>query len=378
MSIFLRLILSLSLAFSLVGRAMAVKTAPELAKNLELLEQHLLGNKELTPPELSGLEEVVNVAARSLSSDMNLIKRSLNLVKIYEEKNKPLFLNEKTKGGFKRKDVEGLELERVIFALQQSLLDHAFNTENLEENVEVFTGAKFLTADFFPGKADPVENAEEVLTSKVDIGQRINLESPQGGEKSAARRPTGWYLSPGTVAVITVPPEMINKDYQIRVGAHSWDLRKKPKVKRLDRISLVYPIKKQKILIANPLGGGVYIEVPAKAKGDVVTLHGENLMEAPFFSARHFDKMTNEEWLSKVKSSSAPWADFESEKVMMQLPSSWIKSLDDPKSLIADYDKCMDLISDLVGREKVRPKVILYHQVDVSLRGAAFFPGYPQ
>ena len=43
-----------------------------------------------------------------------------------------------------------------------------------------------------------------------------------------------------------------------------------------------------------------------------------------------------------------------------------------------DWDKAMDVISELFGRPLERSKHVLYLQADVTMRGNANFPGYPQ
>ncbi|MEN8660991.1 MAG: M60 family metallopeptidase [Lentimonas sp.] len=374
----MRYFLSLLCSFLFVSSLFSNPTQDVLMPAIVDLKQHLEGDESLPAQRLTELEQVFIKQAAGLKSDLKLIQEAFNVVNLYEETQKPLFLNSKTKSGFRRSQIKGIELERAIFALQQGILDHSFNSENLEASPAFFKDAKFLTSTYFPGAAEPASDPTTVLKTVINASQSVNLGSPQNGEENPARKPTGWYLPPGSVGVVAVPSSMINTGYSIRVGAHSWDLKKKPQVKRLDRVSLVYPITQQNTLIANPLGGGVYIEVPAKATGGLVTIHSKNLIESPFFSARFFDKTNNRDWKNRERSKQAPWADFESDKMMMQVPSAWIRELDDPEMVVADYDKSMDLISTLTGRSKVRPKVVLYHQVDVVLRGSAFYPGYPQ
>lgn len=374
----LPLLFSLVLVTSAFSDQAQSSPQAELSPAIIQLKQHLEGQQELPAQQLTDIEKLILKKGRAFKSDLSLIQEAFDVVNLYEEQQQPLFMNSKTKNGFRRTQVKGIELERAIFALQQSILDYSYTGDNLEANSALFAGAKFLTSAYFPGEAAPASDPDAVLKTEINASQSVNLGSPQNGEDEPARKPTGWYLPPGSLGVVAVPDSMINTGYAIRVGAHSWDLKKKPQVKRLDRVSLVYPITQQKTLIANPLGGGVYIEVPAEAKGGLVTLHSKNLIESPFFSARYFDKTTNKDWKDNERSKQAPWADFESDRMMMQVPSAWIREMDDPKTLIADYDKSMDLISTLTGRSKVRPKVVLYHQVDVVLRGYAFFPGYPQ
>ena len=80
-----------------------------------------------------------------------------------------------------------------------------------------------------------------------------------------ARRPTGMYVPPGVVATVEVPDALLGKGFVVRVGAHTKDLFAKHDLTRLDRVSTFFPILCGSTQVSNPLGGGIYIEVPYKA-----------------------------------------------------------------------------------------------------------------
>lgn len=345
---------------------------------LEQLSDHLDERTVLTPEKLSSLETGIIEEAPVISEKGELVIRAFELISKYDEIHEPLFLNEKTKGGFSRTEKYGLELEHVILQLQQAVLDHGYHSGHLNDHSEELDSRAFLCANYFPGEVDPPKDSRKVYKVIVNASQLPADGSPLTTDEGSARRCTGWYVPPGTIAELKVPADIVNKGYQIRVGAHTWDLTKKPVIKRLDRISLVYPIEEERILIANPLGGGVYLEVPPNADKGICEIYARNIVEAPFYSARSFHQTTLEEWMKTERVKSAPWADFESDKFMMQVPTSWISKFKTPDTLTADYDKCMDLVSEITGRPKIRSKVVLYHQIDVIMRGGAFFPGYPQ
>ncbi|MDB4673349.1 M60 family metallopeptidase [Verrucomicrobiales bacterium] len=345
---------------------------------LNQLSDHLSGRTDLSTEEIPSLETGIIKEGSILARDTALIAKAFEVIAAYDDKHKPLFLNQKTKGGFSRKDREGKELEHAILQLHQALLDYAYRFENIQEHTEIFAGKAFGTADFFPGKTDPPTDPRKTYTIKIDTSQLPSDGYPQTTADAPARRCTGWYVAPGTIAELKVPANIVKKGYNIRVGAHSWDLAKKPVIKRPDRISIVYPILDERMLITNPMGGGIYLEVPPNSTNGIQEFHARNIVEAPFYSARAFDKTSLEEWLKNERTKPAPWADFESEKFMMQVPTAWVSKFKTPDKLTADYDKCMDLVSEITGRPKIRSKVVLYQQIDVILRGGAFFPGYPQ
>lgn len=352
--------------------------AADFDQLLNQLSDHLGGEQELSPDELSTLETDIIEEASALADDFPLVLRAFDLVSEYDKKREPLFLNEQTRGGFSRTEKYGNELEHVLFQLQQAILDHGYTPEHLNAHREELESRAFLTADFFPGEVEPPKDPRKVYKIQIDASQLPPEGSPLTTDDGHARRCTGWYLAPGVIAELKLPAEIVNAGFNIRIGAHTWDLQKKPVIKRLDRISLVYPVEKERMFVGSPLGGGVYLEVPPNADKGICEIFARNIVEAPFYSARSFDKTSLDDWLKIERKKKAPWADFESEKFMMQVPTSWISNFKTPDTLVADYDKCMDLVSEITGRPKIRSKVVLYHQIDVIMRGGAFFPGYPQ
>lgn len=349
-----------------------------ISSAMEDLRRHMDGTETLPAEGLKARGVVLAEHVAMVRESPKLLRQALELAAEYERAEGALFLNDATKGGFPRKAAGGLELERAIFILQQGIVDHAYTPENLKRYESVLDGVAFETANFFPGAVDAPVDSNAVREVTINASQPECWGIPIMDNETPARRPTGCYLAPGSVAEVVVPPALVGKGFSVRVGAHSWDLANKPKIVRLDRVSLVYPIKEPVTKIANPLGGGIYIEVPYKASADLVQVKIRNAVRSPFFSARSFDKTALEEWRNVERKHPGPWADFESDKFMMQVPTKWIYAFDDPVTLMKDWDTSMDMVSELFGLPLVRPKTMLYLQVDLTYRGSANFPGYPQ
>ncbi|MDF3129343.1 M60 family metallopeptidase [Kiritimatiellaeota bacterium B1221] len=342
------------------------------------LNDHLKGNREQSAAELKAAATVIRKEAEALADNPTHIQKALYLIGLYDDTFGPLFLSESTRGGFPRQPAGGLELERVMFALQQGLIDHAYTSHNLQRYPSLYEGAVFETSTYFPGKVMPPEDPDVVHKVAVNASQPAAWGSPVLGHDQPARRPTGCYVAPGSIVRIIVPPALINKGYAIRVGAHSWNLEKKKTIQRLDRVSIVYPITERETRVTHPLGGGIYLEVPYEASAGIATLYFKNVVRAPFFSARSFAPTSLEEWKNSERLHPAPWADFESDKFMMQVPSNWIYALEDPVRLMQDWDLAMDAVTELFGLPPRLPKSVLYLQVDITMRGNANYPGYPQ
>ncbi|MBX7133045.1 MAG: M60 family metallopeptidase [Fimbriimonadaceae bacterium] len=350
----------------------------QLVAAIRRLQAHIQGDAPLESSDIQEIASTITSEAVHIADNADPVRRALKTIEAYESSAGPLFLNPDTRNGFPRKASSGLEVHRALFALQQALLDHAFTPGNLVKYRSLLEGAPFKTSAYFPGPVDAAPNPSQSYRVKINASQPAAWGSPVMFDEDPARRPTGCYLAPGSFATVTVPKELVGKGFSIRVGAHSWDLKNKPVIKRLDRVSLVFPIETAATLIANPLGGGIYIEVPPMASAGLVDVSIKNVVRSPFFSSREFDKTSLAKWRDTERKHPGPWADFESDRFMMQVPTKWIYAFDDPATLMKDWDKALNVVSALFGYPEVRPKSVLYLQVDVVLRGSAFFPGYPQ
>jgi hypothetical protein len=114
---------------------------------------------------------------------------------------------------------------------------------------------------------------------------------------------------------------VVNKGFEVQVGAHCFDRTPNNPIRRFFHVSKRYPITSTVTKIANPFGGGIYIVTPYKANLGVVSVQITNAVPAPLFSAQSFSKTTLAEWQNTQRKNPGPWADFVSDKFMMQVPT---------------------------------------------------------
>lgn len=342
------------------------------------LESHIQGNKSLSNAALNNLGNIFEQDLEILKTNTTVIAQTLALIKLYETTNPPLFSSQSTtKGGFSRSS-NNYPLENLIFTLQQGILDYSYRQTNLQANPNLFQDYKFETSSVFPGAVAPSINPNFEHKVKINANNEKKWGSHANYETEDARRPTGCYLPPGSLATVILPDELVGIGASVLVGAHTWDLKNKSKIRRLDRVTEKYAINSNNVLIANPLGGSVYINIPYKVNLGVIEVSLKNVVRSPYYANTVANQTTVSDWKTVQRNYQAPWTDFETDKVMFQVPTSWVNQLDDPKSLMEDWDKSMDAVSDLMGRPHVRSKTVVYAQVDVITRGNAFYPGYPQ
>jgi len=368
------------LTFGVVGivilgltAAAAKATEAELLSALAALKSHIDGTAPLDAGQIETHKLTIDANKEIVGDNDTIIAACFDLVAAYDSVIGPLWI---ARGDFRRSDVVN-DIDWTIYNVMQYIMDEAYTANNLLLYEELFDGFKFGSSAHFPGAVEPPADPGLTHTVTINGSYLKTFGHMTMYTTSPARKPTGTYLAPGTIAMVTVPSSIARKGYTIRVGAHSWDNSNRPNIKRLDRSSLVYSINSTHVRVASPLGGGIYIEVPYLADAGIVDVQVTNAVRSPYFSAKSFHRTSLSEWQDIERKHPAPWADFQSEKFMLNVPTSWIYNFDDPVTLMEDWDKAMDAINDLMGYPHDRGKETMYPQVDLQFRASVYAPGYP-
>ena len=349
-----------------------------LPGELKKVKRHLLGKTTLSAADLETVRTAIAKDNKLFADNFDVINLGLEVIGLYESKYGGLFTTgTTTKGGFDR-TASGYELENLMLVIMQSVIDYSYTEANLAAYPILFKNTLFKTSSYFPGSVAPPADASQSFTIKINGTHVRKPGTPANYETEDARRPTGCYLAPGSIAKVSVPSSLVGIGATILVGAHTWDLTKKPTIKRMDRVTTKYEINSTTTTIANPLGGGVYINIPYQNDLGILDITLENVVRSPYYARTAANKTSLSNWLNLERLRAAPWTDIETDKVMMQVPTSWIYAFDDIETTMDDWDMAMDAISTLLGRPLLRSKTVIYMQVDVIKRGKANFPGYPQ
>jgi hypothetical protein len=149
---------------------------------------------------------------------------------------------------------------------------------------------------------------------------------------------------------VSVPQAVVDAGgFKVLVGAQTHDHTAKSMHKRLDRVSVVAAIESVDTLVTSPLGGGLYVLVPYRAVLGVVSVQiSGGVVQAPLFRRTSFATTSPTEWLTQ-RTAPGPWADFETDKFMLTVPSSWISTFAEPASLLEGYDRAMDATAEWGG-----------------------------
>lgn len=342
---------------------------------LVALKNHITGGTTLTAAQISAHKTTIDQQNARLADSAALITASFDLVRAYDASTG----NRWYVNGLPARASVTNDIHWTLWNVQQYIMDVVYSDTTLANHESLLNGFKFGSASSFPGACNPPANPEDTtrtVTIKASYANTVGWATQGDGSGTFARKPTGCYLAPGSIATVTVPAALVGKGFKIRVGAHSWDFSNKPSIKRLDRSTVLYPITAVETKVACPHGGGIYIEVPWLANQGNVNVSVRNAVRSPYFSAKSFHQTMPTEWLTE-RTNPGPWADFQSDKFMTQVPRSWIFNMPDPTQVMKDWDAAMDAFNDLLGFPHIRGKESFYLQADVLIRTSVFAPGYP-
>ncbi|MFN5237908.1 MAG: M60 family metallopeptidase [Bacteroidota bacterium] len=351
-----------------------------LVNAMQSIRNHITGANILTAAQLNSISATIQQNIFLIAKDSLVVQEAFAVADTYETIKGPIFLNSATTGSFPNDfgALDGFELVRAVFLVQQGIMDYVYLPEEVEKYKGMIAGRYFKTANYFPGSCpnpvDPAATYTAIINASMpaEYGKRTAFSS------TPARRPTGYYLAPGNLGRVRVPEHMVNKGFKILVGAHTFERTGSNPTRRFFRVTNTFPINDTITEIINPFGGGIYIITPYLADEGIVEIQLTNVVPAPFFSAKNSDQTTLQEWLDVQRHNPAPWADFESDKYMMQVPTSWIYNYSDPVTLMTDWDQRLDVVSRLLGYPAVRNNTILYLQIDVDIMFGGYGIGNPQ
>lgn len=348
-------------------------TADPLLAAVTALKNHLNGTAVLTTAQISTHCQTMLDQRPRFNESAATITAVFDLITTHEVEVGPLFM---VGGTSLDRDLETTDIPWTIFRTMQAVLDYIYTPATLAQHEALLNGYKFATSSRFPGSC-PIPPANQSNTVSINASFTDTFGRETQMWTNPARKATGSYLAPGTIATVTVPSSLVNKGYLIRVGAHSLDNSNRPLARRIDRCTVDYSITSTVTKIASPLGGGVYIDVPLNANAGVVSITIVGAARSPFFSSLPHRMTTLSQWQNTERTYPGPWADFQTEKVFIQVPRSWITNYANPITAMASWDQSVDAMNDLMGFPRIRGKETLYDQVDLQFDVSVYSPGYP-
>lgn len=213
------------------------------------------------------------------------------------------------------------------------------------------------TADVFPGAVPD--------SAKRRRGARVTIDGVTG-----ERVTTGLYAPPGEVITVRLTAAALGAGLQLRIGAQSDELWNRPRWERHPAICMRRALDAREVAMASPHGGALYVEL-SNDLAEPLELTIDGAVGAPRFT---LGRTTAAEWRTSRREP-APWAELEAQHVILSVPSSAIRGLDDPTELLELWDRVMQSYPELDGRPLAKRPERFVPDVDIS--AGYMHSGYP-
>lgn len=214
-----------------------------------------------------------------------------------------------------------------------------------------------------------VESFPGTVTTEERLGETVVPIDP-----SVPRwHSTGVYAVPGEVVTVTVPAAWVADGMTgVQVGCHTDSVR--PRAPRLDRfpeITRYFPVAQATMEVACAFGGPIYIDIrKPREESDPQAVKITGGVAMPVY--RVGDSL--ETWKT-VREAPAPWAEFQANKLIITVPSSIARTLDNPDEIVSFWDKVVEVQDELCGyTERTSPERFAY---DRQISMGWMHSGYP-
>ena len=328
-------------------RHRAHKTPPDLAqatKALDVLEaQAAEGARRISKAKAAEIEQAADIVVRAAAAlpqdDKVLLPRLRRLEEQYAGKavptpNRPLGSRQ--------------GLERLLLTMQLRRI-----RELPPEKVSPHPAAAA-----FPGA---------VPAGAKRVTRNLSVDTGVPGWHS-----TGLYAAPGEIVEVTVPRGAAGKELYVRIGAHKDSLWHHDSWRRCPEVTRRYRVDAALTRGANAFGGLVYVEVPDGCRLGRISVRIANAVQAPHFVLGR----TNLNVWKILRNLPAPWAELETSKIILTVPASAVRRLDDPVGLMKFWDRVADCCAELAARPTKRTRPERY-VADTQISAGYMHSGYP-
>ena len=204
----------------------------------------------------------------------------------------------------------------------------------------------------------------------------LRLERTVSVDTSQSHRlSTGLYVPPGEVVEVTVPANLVNANYKIRISGHDAAVAGKPIWNRYPlTVAREFPISSQTTRIASSFGGALYLDFgPVPLGLGAVSIDVAGAIQAPYFV---LGQTSDQDWNAWIRNNPGPYAELVSEHVAMSIPSEWIRDLDNPTDLMTYWNRAQEYMDWIAGFDGTRTKAERFN-IDVDTGAGTLTAGYP-
>ncbi|XP_062839385.1 TRPM8 channel-associated factor homolog [Anolis carolinensis] len=188
-----------------------------------------------------------------------------------------------------------------------------------------------------------------------------------------AWRSTGMYVPPAKTATVVFSSTVLDANLQVQIGCHSDDLSNADQLQRPPVMVRRFQVKNARVEVSSLWGGLLYIIVPENSSLGSISITIEDATAAPYF--RHGETSVYA-WQNDIRHYASPWAELETENIILTVPSDDARKIDDPENLLTTWAQMMNAITELAAIPPVfpRPERIV---TDVQIAAGWMHSGYP-
>lgn len=231
----------------------------------------------------------------------------------------------------------------------------------------------------FPGRVskDAKREKEVSLTVETHLNDYAYLDacSPENWQS------TGLYAAPGETVSIVLKDSI--QGLKVQVGSHVDRLEDfKPSERlRAPVITVEKDLIKGETKVSNPYGGLIYIKPTLLNTSKPTTkITIKNAIKAPTYV---LGETSQKEWLQMANNPKVPMAELRSKKVILTVPSTYIKAVKDPQKLMEAWNQFVDLENSLAGLSSSQalpnkaPQEPWRYVADIQISWGYLYAGYP-
>ncbi|MCG8601397.1 MAG: M60 family metallopeptidase [Verrucomicrobiales bacterium] len=293
------------------------------------------------------------------------------------------------------KDLSGSELEKFLNLLlqlnktvgpiiptketpvtpgQDPLVDAIIDLEtHFNENTPAGTMYAIPASADYPGAVgDESERVSHSFT--MDGVYKGWLEGRNaGGWAAKEMRPTGIYAPPGEVVKVTLPARLAGEGFEVVIGSYNGHLRNRDNWHRYPDWQVKVPVTSRETHASSGLGGLVTIRIPRDADYAEIPVTIEGGIRAPLYE---HGKTGLKEWNETIRKYPAPWAELASNRMIVSIPSDYIRKVSDPDKVMEIWNGFIDTAAVLtqVDRDDYRAERIVF---DRQTSAGSMHSSYP-
>lgn len=206
-------------------------------------------------------------------------------------------------------------------------------------------------ASDFPGA---VTGATGTFTRSVLASYAGRTNRLGGSNERPVWRSLGLYAPPGAQVTVQVPPALaMDGRCDVMVGAHWDDNTGTDAWSRVPVITRFFPLRAARTVVGNAFGGLLYVRVPAGVAVGPTDITVTGAAESPRFVR---GATTADDWRAQLARTGAPWAELETSKLILTVPTADARAVSDPEALMSFWDNVMDADADLAAIDRARPR----------------------